>query len=62
VTDEAEYDLQVGFTIDLTKISSPPGTYLCTSTVDLEDDTDMVTFHVNFAPSKSSFLYLKPDV
>jgi hypothetical protein len=55
VTDHAVYDLKTGFTLDLEKLENPLGTYVCTSTTNLDDDTDMVTFHVTAAPSDLRF-------
>ncbi|OXA61007.1 hypothetical protein Fcan01_04053 [Folsomia candida] len=50
VTDYTNYDLKLGFSLNLDEISDPLGTYACTSSTNVEDDTDMVTYHVNPAP------------
>lgn len=47
VTDNSTYDLKAGFYMDTSTRENPYGRYLCTSTPDTDDETDMVKFHVN---------------
>lgn len=47
MTDNSTYDLKAGFYLDTSSLQDPYGMYVCTSTPDTEDQTDMVTFFVN---------------
>lgn len=47
VTDNSTFDLKSGFYLDTSGMKDPYGIYLCTSTPDTDDHTDMVRYHVN---------------